>query len=74
VVTNGVAHPPGASYGALPLIFGTLTTSAIAPVIAVPVSIGAALVVVERLPRLLFVLVLILLGRMVAAMSRRHAE
>jgi phosphate transport system permease protein len=48
---GGVAHPPGASYGALPLIFGTLVSSAIALVIAVPVSIGAALVIVERLPR-----------------------
>ncbi|VBA52850.1 Phosphate transport system permease protein PstC 1 [Mycobacterium attenuatum] len=26
VVTNGVAHPPGARYGALPLIVGTLAT------------------------------------------------
>lgn len=49
VKTAGVAHPPGASYGALPEIAGTLETSAIALVIAVPVSIGAALVIVERL-------------------------
>ena len=48
---RGVAHPPGASYGAWPLIFGTLVSSAIAVVIAVPVSIGAALVIVERLPK-----------------------
>lgn len=51
VTTDGVAHPPGASYGALPEIVGTLQTSLIALIIAVPVSIGAALVVVERLPR-----------------------
>jgi phosphate transport system permease protein len=50
-ITDGVAHPVGAYYGALPLIVGTLATSAIALVIAVPVSIGAALVIVERLPR-----------------------
>lgn len=50
-VTHGVAHPVGAYYGALPLIVGTLATSAIALLIAVPVSIGAALVIVERLPR-----------------------
>jgi phosphate transport system permease protein len=49
-VTNGVAHPVGAYYGALPLIVGTLLTSVIALVVAVPVSIGAALVIVERLP------------------------
>ena len=51
VTTGGVAHPPNAQYGALPLIVGTLASSAIALVIAVPVSIGAALVIVERLPR-----------------------
>ncbi|WP_264992292.1 phosphate ABC transporter permease subunit PstC, partial [Mycobacterium montefiorense] len=48
---HGVAHPAGAYYGALPLIVGTLASSAVALVIAVPVSIGAALVIVERLPR-----------------------
>jgi phosphate transport system permease protein len=51
VVTHGVPHPVGAYYGALPLIVGTLASSAIALIIAVPVSIGAALAIVERLPR-----------------------
>jgi phosphate transport system permease protein len=51
VTTNGVKHLQGASYGAVPEIVGTLETSAIALIIAVPVSIGAALVIVERLPR-----------------------
>jgi phosphate transport system permease protein len=51
VVTHGVQHPVGSDYGALPLIFGTLVTSAIALIIAVPVSIGAALVIAERLPK-----------------------
>ncbi len=51
VVTHGVAHPVGARYGALPLIVGTLATSAIALFVAVPVSIGAAFAIVERLPR-----------------------
>ena len=51
VTTGGVAHPAGASYGALPAIAGTLGTAAIALLIAVPVSIGGALVIVERLPR-----------------------
>jgi phosphate transport system permease protein len=41
--THGVKHPPGASYGALPFIVGTLVSSAIALVLA-------ALVVVEKLP------------------------
>ncbi len=51
VVTNGVPHPVGAYYGALPLIVGTLATSAIALIVAVPLSIGAALAIVERLPK-----------------------
>jgi phosphate transport system permease protein len=51
VTTGGVPHPLDAKFGALPLIVGTLVSSAIALIIAVPVSIGAALVIVERLPR-----------------------
>ncbi len=50
-VSDGVAHPVGAYYGALPLIVGTLASSAMALLIAVPVSIGAALAIVERLPK-----------------------
>lgn len=50
VTTNGVRHPPEASYGALPFIVGTVVSSAIALVLAVPVAIGTALVVVEKLP------------------------
>jgi len=48
---GGVSHPPGALYGALPLIVGTVASSAIAIVLAVPISIGTALIVVEKLPR-----------------------
>jgi phosphate transport system permease protein len=51
VTTGGVTHLSGAQFGALPEITGTLATSAIALVVAVPVSIGAALAIVERLPR-----------------------
>jgi phosphate transport system permease protein len=50
-VTNGVAHPAGADYGALPLIVGTVASSAIALLVAVPVSIGAAFLITERLPK-----------------------
>jgi phosphate transport system permease protein len=50
VTTHGVRHPPDASYGALPFIVGTVVSSAIALVLAVPVAIGTALVVVEKLP------------------------
>jgi phosphate transport system permease protein len=51
VTTNGLVHDGGESFGALPEILGTLATSAIALIIGVPISIGAALVIVERLPR-----------------------
>ena len=51
VRTGGVAHLAGSQFGVLPEIVGTLLTSAIALLIAVPVSVGAALVIVERLPR-----------------------
>jgi phosphate transport system permease protein len=50
VTGHGVAHPPGAVYGALPLIVGTLASSVIALVLAVPVALGTALIVVEKLP------------------------
>jgi phosphate transport system permease protein len=50
-VTNGVKHLSGSSFGALPEIVGTLLTSAIALIVGVPISIGAALAIVERLPR-----------------------
>lgn len=51
VHTDGVAHPRGSSYGVWPLIVGTLQTSAIAVAIALPISIGCAFSLTERLPR-----------------------
>ena len=48
---HGVALPVGASYGAGSLIVGTLESSAIAVIIAVPISIGAAFALTERMPR-----------------------
>ena len=50
VKTNGLTHMQGEEFGALPQILGTLATSAIALIIAVPVSLGAALMIAE-LPR-----------------------
>src|SRR5438045_8805247 len=38
-------------YGALPYIYGTLVTSAVALLLAVPVGVGAALYVAEFAPR-----------------------
>ncbi len=49
-VHHGVLAPHGASYGALPFIFGTLASSLIALLIAVPVAVGAVLALTERVP------------------------
>jgi len=51
VHTHGVAHPQGSAYGAWPLIAGTLETSIIALLIALPISLGTAFALTERLPR-----------------------
>ncbi len=50
VHTDGVAHPMGSEFGAWPIILGTLQSSAIALILAVPLSIGAAFALTERLP------------------------
>ncbi|MCL6515880.1 phosphate ABC transporter permease subunit PstC [Alicyclobacillus sp.] len=47
-VKNGVTAPAGASYGALPFIVGTLASSAIALVIAIPISLGTAMILAYR--------------------------
>jgi phosphate transport system permease protein len=49
--TDGVKHLSGADFGMLPEIAGTLISSAIALIVGVPIAIGAALAIVERLPR-----------------------
>ena len=46
-----MAHPQGAQFGAWAIIWGTLPSSLIAIVIAVPLSIGAAFALTERMPR-----------------------
>lgn len=51
VTHNGVAAPQGAIYGILPFIFGTIVSSAIAILLAVPISVGTALLLTEHLPR-----------------------
>jgi phosphate transport system permease protein len=50
VTTRGVQVPPGASYGILEFIVGTLLSSFIAILIAVPLSIGAAIFLAEIVP------------------------
>jgi phosphate transport system permease protein len=51
VKTGGVVHLQGQQFGVLAEVVGTLVTAGIALIIAVPVSVGAALFIVERLPR-----------------------
>jgi phosphate transport system permease protein len=48
VQKNGVTAPAGAYYGALPYIVGTLASSLIAIVIAVPVSVLTAIILAYR--------------------------
>jgi phosphate transport system permease protein len=48
---GGVLHPKGAFFGAYPLIIGTLESSAIALLVALPIAVGAAIVLVEKAPR-----------------------
>jgi phosphate transport system permease protein len=47
---HGYKAQPGASFGVLEMLFGTVVSSGIALVIAVPVSVGGAIFLVERLP------------------------
>ncbi len=49
-VTGQVWDPVKEIFGALPFIFGTLVTSLIAMVIAVPISLGSALFLTEWMP------------------------
>jgi phosphate transport system permease protein len=49
-VRHGFHAAHGASYGILPLIFGTIVSSLIAVALAVPVSVGGAILLAERVP------------------------
>jgi phosphate transport system permease protein len=51
VTHNGITAPAGASYGALPFIIGTLLTSIIAFIVGVPIAVGAALMLAEKMPQ-----------------------
>jgi phosphate transport system permease protein len=50
VHTDEVAHPMGSQFGAWAILWGTLVSSLIAIVIALPLSIGAAFALTERMP------------------------
>ncbi|HTW19339.1 MAG TPA: phosphate ABC transporter permease subunit PstC [Mycobacteriales bacterium] len=49
-VHHGYKAPHGAAYGVLPLLVGTLLSSFIALLVAVPVAVGGVIVLVEKLP------------------------
>lgn len=49
-VRNGYKAPHGASYGVLPLLFGTVVSSLIALLFALPVAVAGAILLVEKLP------------------------
>lgn len=49
-ITNSDWNPPAGSFGALPFVYGTLVSSAIALVLAVPISIAVAVFVTYQAP------------------------
>lgn len=49
-LTGTLWQPASLVYGALPFVYGTVVTSAIALILAVPLALGAALLVNEYLP------------------------
>lgn len=49
-VHHGQKAPPGARYGILSVLFGTLVSSVFALVLAVPVAVAGAILLVEKLP------------------------
>ncbi len=51
-LTGTIWDPSSVVYGAMPFIYGTVVTSVIALIVAVPLSLGAALLINEYLPRL----------------------
>lgn len=50
-VKHGYKAASGASFGVLPLLFGTVVSSLIALILAVPVAVGGAILLVEKLPQ-----------------------
>jgi phosphate transport system permease protein len=48
---HGYTAEGGASFGLLTLLFGTIVSSLLALIVAVPVAVGGAILLVEKLPR-----------------------
>src|SRR5580700_8024693 len=49
-LTSSMWNPVSGQFGALPFIYGTVVTSAIALIIAVPLGVGAAIFLAELAP------------------------
>src|SRR2546425_12698157 len=52
-LTRSIWDPVAEQFGALPFIYGTIVSSVISLLIAVPVSLGVAIFLVEKAPRAL---------------------
>ena len=50
VTRRGVTAPVGAEYGVLTLLVGTLLSSIIAMILALPIAVGGVMLLVERIP------------------------
>lgn len=68
-VTSSVWDPVAEKFGALPLIFGTLASSLLALVIAVPLSLGVAIYLTEFAPKAVRQPVAFLIGLLAAIPS-----
>ena len=68
-VTSSTWDPVAEEFGALPLIFGTLASSVLALVIAVPLSLGVAIYLTEFAPKWLRQPVAFLIGLLAAIPS-----
>ena len=68
-VTTSVWDPVAEQFGAFPLIFGTLVSSLVALVIAVPLSLGVAIYLTEFAPKALRQPVAFLIGLLAAIPS-----
>jgi phosphate transport system permease protein len=68
-VTSSVWDPVAEQFGAVPLIFGTLISSVIALLIAVPLSLGVAIYLTEFAPKALRQPVAFLIGLLAAIPS-----
>ena len=68
-VTSSVWDPVAENFGALPLVFGTLVSSLLALLIAVPLSLGVAIYLTEFAPKMIRQPIAFLIGLLAAIPS-----